>query len=85
MRIINVFANDTELSQKTKKLLKQKLEKSGFFVPQEYDLNAELIICIGGDGSFLETLHKYNFPSIPFIGVNTGHLGFFQEVCGWLR
>lgn len=81
MRIINIFANDTELSQKTEKLLKQKLEKSDFFVPQEYDPNAELIICIGGDGSFLETLHKYDFPSIPFVGVNTGHLGFFQEVC----
>lgn len=81
MRIINVFANDTELSQETKKLLKQKLEKSNFFVPPQYDPNAELIICIGGDGSFLETIHKYDFPSIPFIGINTGHLGFFQEVC----
>lgn len=80
MRIINVFANNTELSQVTKKLLKQKLEKSDFFVPPEYDPNAELIICVGGDGSFLEALHKYDFPAIPFIGVNTGHLGFFQEV-----
>lgn len=80
MRIINLFANDTVLSKETKKLLKQKLEKSGFIVPHELDANAELIICIGGDGSFLETLHKYDFPDIPFIGINTGHLGFFQEL-----
>ncbi len=80
MRIINVFANDTDLSKETKKLLKRKLEKSDFVVPREFDSNAELIICIGGDGSFLETLHKFNFPDIPFIGINTGHLGFFQEL-----
>lgn len=80
MRIINVFANDTDLSKGTKKLLKRKLEKSDFVVPREYDSNAELIICIGGDGSFLETLHRFDFPDIPFIGINTGHLGFFQEL-----
>ncbi len=80
MRIINVFANDTVLSRDTKKLLKRKLEKSDFIVPREFDPGAELIICIGGDGSFLETLHRFDFPDIPFIGINTGHLGFFQEL-----
>ena len=80
MRIINVFANDTDLSKETRKLLKRKLEKSDFIVPREFDSNAELIICIGGDGSFLQTLHQYGFPDIPFIGINTGHLGFFQEL-----
>ncbi len=80
MRVINVFANDTDLSRETKKLLKRKLEKSDFIVPREFDPGAELIICIGGDGSFLETLHKHKFPDIPFIGINTGHLGFFQEL-----
>jgi NAD+ kinase len=80
MRIINIFANDTDLSKETKKLLKRKLEKSDFIVPREFDPNAELIICIGGDGSFLETLHRFGFPNIPFIGINTGHLGFFQEL-----
>lgn len=80
MRIINVFANDKELSKATKKLLKQKLEEGGFIVPEEFSPDAELIVCIGGDGSFLATLHKYGFPDIPFIGINTGHLGFFQEI-----
>ncbi len=80
MRTINVFANDTDLSKDTRKLLKRKLEKSDFIVPREFDPNAELIICIGGDGSFLQTLRKYGFPDIPFIGINTGHLGFFQEL-----
>ncbi|MDD3169783.1 MAG: NAD(+)/NADH kinase [Eubacteriales bacterium] len=80
MRIINVFANDTGLSKDTKKMLRRKLEKSDFVIPRDFDPNAELVVCIGGDGSFLETLHKFNFPDIPFIGINTGHLGFFQEL-----
>lgn len=80
MRIINVFANDTDLSKETKKLLRRKLENCDFIVPREFDPNAEMVICIGGDGSFLETLHRYEFPDIPFVGINTGHLGFFQEL-----
>ncbi len=79
-RIINIFANNYERSKEIKRILKQKLEKSGFLVPCKFNPDAELIVCVGGDGSFLKTLHKYEFPDIPFIGVNTGHLGFFQEL-----
>ncbi|MGI6722733.1 MAG: NAD(+)/NADH kinase [Anaerovoracaceae bacterium] len=35
---------------------------------------------IGGDGTLLEAIHNYDFPSLPIIGINTGHLGFFQEL-----
>lgn len=79
-RIINIFANNYALSKETRRILKQKMERSGFIVPRQFDPKAELIVCVGGDGSFLKTLHKYQFPDIPFIGVNTGHLGFFQEL-----
>lgn len=79
-RIINIFTNGTNISKETRSLLKQKLEKSGFHVPRNFDPDAELIVCIGGDGSFLKALHRYDFPDIPFVGVNTGHLGFFQEL-----
>ncbi len=79
-RIINIVANDNALSLETKRVLKLKLEKNGFFVPKEFDHNAELIICVGGDGSFLRTIHSFDFPDIPVIGINTGHLGFFQEI-----
>lgn len=79
-RIIHIVSNDKPLSKETSRILKQKLEKNGFYVADEFDDSANLIICIGGDGSFLHTLHKYNFPTIPVIGVNTGHLGFFQEL-----
>lgn len=79
-RIINIVSNNKPLSLETARILKYKLEKNNFIVPDVFDYNAELIICVGGDGSFLRTVHKYKFPDIPIIGVNTGHLGFFQEL-----
>lgn len=79
-RIINIFANEDAYSIETRKLLRRKLQQSGFTVPKEFSPEAELIVSVGGDGSFLKTLHKYGFPDIPFLGINTGHLGFFQEL-----
>ncbi len=79
-RKINIFANDDAYSREVRKLLRRKLQQSGFTVPRQFDPEAELIVSIGGDGAFLRTLHKYDFPPIPFLGINTGHLGFFQEI-----
>lgn len=79
-RIINVISNYNPASKKTYSLLIEKLNEKGFVIPKKYDNNAELNICIGGDGAFLRTVHKYQFPNIPFVGINTGHLGFFQEI-----
>ncbi|QIB69599.1 NAD(+)/NADH kinase [Aminipila butyrica] len=79
-RVITIHTNDTPASLKTKKLLAKKLEVSGFIVSESLEGDSELIVCIGGDGAFLEGIHKFDFPEIPFIGINTGHLGFFQEI-----
>lgn len=79
-RIINVISNYNPASQKTSKLLIDKLDSKGFQVSSKYDNNAELNICIGGDGAFLRAVHRHKFTNIPFVGINTGHLGFFQEI-----
>ena len=79
-RIITVFTNNTEISRETVKLLYSKLEKSGFSVSGDFEENSELIMCIGGDGAFLTAVHRCGFPAVPFVGINTGHLGFFQEI-----
>lgn len=79
-RKICIFTNDTEVSQETHKLLKMKLEKSGFSAVSTYTEDTELIVCVGGDGAFLHTVHELDFPHVPIIGINTGHLGFFQEI-----
>lgn len=78
--IINIMHNNDTLSYKTFRDLEIKLIEKGYKVHEGFHENAILNICIGGDGAFLRTVHKYDFPDIPFIGVNTGHLGFFQEI-----
>jgi NAD+ kinase len=77
---INIVPNNTALSLDTANLLKNKLIHLGYSVSDDFDLEAELIICIGGDGSLLRCLHQYNFPQIPIVGINTGHLGFLAEI-----
>lgn len=79
-RIINIISNKNYESRNTKIKLIDKLEEKGFAPTDEYNPNAELNICIGGDGAFLRAIHRHKFPEIPFVGINTGHLGFFQEV-----
>ena len=78
--IISIFTNGTELSADVKTLLTRKLINRGYTVMSEYSGEATLLICIGGDGAFLETIHNCDFPGTPIVGINTGHLGFFHEV-----
>jgi NAD+ kinase len=77
---ICIFIKGDAASKKIGSSFKTKLGKAGFTVVSEFDGAAELIVCIGGDGSLLNTLAALDFPSIPIIGINTGHLGFFQEL-----
>lgn len=78
-RIVSVFSNLTEKSIETKSWLIEKFAKAGFTVKDKFDSDSELIVCIGGDGAFIQALHECDFPETPFLGINTGHLGFFQE------
>lgn len=79
-RIINIISNRNFQSRKTASLLSTQLQSKGFTILEKYNPLAELNICIGGDGAFLRAVHRNNFPQIPFVGINTGHLGFFQEI-----
>ena len=77
---IIIYQNESLQSIRTSKVLKEKLEKSGYEVTDEFCPSADLLVCIGGDGTFLRAIHNLNFPQLPIIGINTGHLGFFQEI-----
>lgn len=79
-KTINIINNNDIRSKETSMLLEEQLKLYGYIISDEFDYNAELNICIGGDGAFLRAVHKYGFPYIPFVGVNTGHLGFFHEI-----
>lgn len=45
------------------------------------DKEPELIVSIGGDGTMLQAFHLYQhrLSSASFVGVHTGHLGFFAD------
>ncbi len=78
--LINIIANRNKDSQITMQKLRKLLQHNGYRVTDDNDPRAALNICIGGDGAFLRAVHKTSFPTIPFVGINTGHLGFFQEI-----
>lgn len=80
MKIIYVYNNETSLSSNVAAALRKKLLDGGFQVPEVFSEHVELLVCVGGDGTLLRGLHAFDFPDIPVVGVNTGHLGFFQEL-----
>ena len=79
-RKIYVIENGMSGSKQIKKSLKQKLLTAGFTLTDKFEEDAELLICIGGDGALLSALNTHDFPDMPVVGINTGHLGFFQEL-----
>ncbi len=79
-KLITVFHNGEDLSEKTCLCLKEKLEGRGYQVADQFSEDTDLIVCIGGDGAFLRAIHRCDFPNCPIAGINTGHLGFFQDV-----
>ncbi|MFW5687207.1 MAG: NAD(+)/NADH kinase, partial [Halanaerobium sp.] len=42
--------------------------------------DADYIIIIGGDGTFLHSSHHFIGSDIPLLGINVGHLGFLTDV-----
>ena len=42
--------------------------------------DAEMIICLGGDGTFLKAARKVYKKKLPILGINLGNLGFLTEV-----
>ncbi|WP_073997807.1 NAD(+)/NADH kinase [Anaerococcus urinomassiliensis] len=77
---INIFRNKSKFSKSIFFKTKDILEDYGFEVSSSFNSDAILNLVIGGDGTFLKAVHDTNFTNIPFIGINTGHLGFYQEV-----
>ena len=51
-------------------------EEIGIPGVSEFWKGADLVISLGGDGTFLETIHRMGGCPAPVAGVNIGHLGF---------
>jgi len=75
----HIYANANEISEKITAEVKEKMAAVGYEY-SETEKDVDLIFCIGGDGALLRLLRKYGYPDAPIVGINTGHLGFFQEI-----
>lgn len=75
---IKFFSNDSDSSRNIEYELRELFNEYKFeVVDKDYDL----AIALGGDGSFLRMVKNNNFNSdIYYIGINTGTLGFLQEI-----
>ncbi|MCB8963438.1 MAG: NAD kinase [Bacteroidales bacterium] len=51
-----------------------------FADPEEMRQNAEILISLGGDGTFLESVELVGHAGIPVMGINFGRLGFLANI-----
>ena len=75
---IEIFANDSDKSLAIKQQLQKKLADRHFIFDSE---NPDIVITVGGDGTLLSAFHHYEkqLDQIRFVGVHTGHLGFYTD------
>lgn len=70
------------LQEKFYKYLKETLylnyEVAGIISGNEFD--ADIVVSIGGDGTFLRTTSAIGKKDIPILGINAGRLGFLADV-----
>ncbi|MBO4331384.1 MAG: NAD(+)/NADH kinase, partial [Oscillospiraceae bacterium] len=55
-------------------------DKGAFDIPDEAFRDAELLICLGGDGTMLHLSRKAAVYGLPMLGVNMGHMGFITQL-----
>ena len=77
---ITIRSNNLDISTDIKRILIDKFKSLDYTLSEDLTEDTELVISIGGDGSFLRASREMNFPDIPYFCVNTGHLGFFAEI-----
>lgn len=76
MKRVLVHHNFKKESIKVKGKLLRSLSEANFEVVDE---NPDLVIVIGGDGTMLSAIRKMRHLKIPFVGINTGTLGFLPS------
>ena len=75
---IKLFIKDNEKSIAVSKIVRDSFLKEGFSIS---DIDYDLGIAVGGDGTFLRMVKETKFDSKPYyVGINSGTLGFMQEV-----
>lgn len=76
MKKVGIYAKENDKSLSCKEELVSLLKGENFIIDND---NPEIVIAIGGDGTFLRAAHQYFNREVAMVGVNAGHLGFFSE------
>ncbi len=77
---VEIFINKTFLENINEYYVNQINEKGTFTCFYDLEPDLDLMICIGGDGTFLEAVSIVRTLNIPIVGVNSGHLGFLTNI-----
>lgn len=75
MKKISIYNSYIKDNQAKREAISNKLKQNGF-IPTR---NGELLVVIGGDGTFLSAVHKRFEQNPIFVGFNAGNLGFLSE------
>ncbi|GAO99725.1 NAD kinase [Fructobacillus ficulneus] len=78
---VALYNNDQAQSLKIVADLRDKLTQAGFVLDQD---QPDLVVSVGGDGTLLGAFHEYigRQADIRFVGLHTGHLGFYTDWLG---
>lgn len=77
MQRIYVYTNRVKRSLQVKSQVMNLLKNAGFILTKS---KPEVILVIGGDGTMLSAIRSLDHLNVPFLGVNTGSLGFLPGI-----
>lgn len=78
-RRVTVFAAQRQGPQRARERLERMLAAAGFTLYPAPEGPGDLVISLGGDGTFLKAVRRFAAARPAFLGINAGHLGFLQE------
>jgi NAD+ kinase len=97
-KVVIVINQTKGHAQKTAEALKAVLDREGVqqqwvqtLPPQKNlyrrisdlrNVKADLVIACGGDGTLLQTAHRFRGSGTPILGINIGYLGFITSIPG---
>lgn len=75
---IAIFSNSVRASKKVAESLKTRLKFARLVLDSAHP---DIVITVGGDGTLLSAFHHYKnqLKHVRFVGVHTGHLGFYTD------
>ncbi|MDF2865806.1 MAG: kinase [Clostridia bacterium] len=75
---VQIISNRKKISIDTKNEIENIGRNFGYEI---VDFDPDIVIAVGGDGTFISAVHKSKFnANARYLGINTGHFGFLQDI-----